>query len=467
MDAPEEAREGDHEQKQRDPRDGRKPLREAGAEDHHLADEQSERRQPDEGQHRRQERRAGPRHAAHQPADGRDLGRPVRGADAARDQKASRLGQGMVGDVQERTGGAQGSAEAEPEADETDVLDTRVREHALVVGRGPQECRGHGDGQHAERKQDAAREAGPGRRVHGGLESQDRVNADAQQHARHEGAHRRRRLAVGVGQPRVHRRQPGLRAIADHEEHERELDDSRRQPGRQPQERRPPKGVDLVAELLDAGEIHQDSPEERDGDAHRADQQILVGRLERGARALEVDEEDRRERGALDRDPHEPDVVGRDGEQHREHEQVEERIEAARRRVRDVTGRFRRGQRADDADEGDHPRRQGVGAKQPVERRQRLAAVHRHGHGEGAHQGQRRRHGVERRREPADRAPRERGPDERDRQDEHQHHPRSSRSRSTSIESCSRRTWTTTASMMRTITSTSRKTPASTMPGRP
>src|SRR5207302_506979 len=122
---------------------------------------------------------------------------------------------------------------------------------------------------------------------------------------------------------------------------------------------------------------------------------------------------------------------------------------------------------ADDADEGDHPRRQGVGTEEAVECHQRLAPVHRHGDGERAYQGQHRSRGVQRRRETPDRAPREDGPGQRDHQEGDEHHPRSSRRRSTSIESCSRRTWTTTASMMSTITSTSRKTPASTMPGRP
>src|SRR5207302_7501968 len=53
MDAAEKAREGDHEQDQRDARDGPESLREAGAEDHHFADEKSERRQADEREHRR------------------------------------------------------------------------------------------------------------------------------------------------------------------------------------------------------------------------------------------------------------------------------------------------------------------------------------------------------------------------------------------------------------------------------
>src|SRR2546426_4198851 len=59
------------------------------------------------------------------------------------------------------------------------------------------------------------------------------------------------------------------------------------------------------------------------------------------------------------------------------------------------------------------------------------------------------------------------GADQRCRQDDHETHPRSSRRRSTAIESCSRRIRRTTPSMINTITDRSRKTPASTIPGRP
>src|SRR2546422_1055687 len=54
-----------------------------------------------------------------------------------------------------------------------------------------------------------------------------------------------------------------------------------------------------------------------------------------------------------------------------------------------------------------------------------------------------------------------------DREQGEERHPRSSRSRSSSVEACSRRTCATTPSMISTTTSTSRKTPASTIDGRP
>ncbi len=139
-------RKGKHQQDQRDARDGRESLGEAGGEDHHFADEEPERRQANQGQHRREKRDAGARHAAHQSAYGRDLGRAVRGPDAAREEEDDRLGQSVVGDVQQSSGGTQGAPEAEPEAHEADVLDARVGEHAFVIGRRPQECGGDGDG---------------------------------------------------------------------------------------------------------------------------------------------------------------------------------------------------------------------------------------------------------------------------------------------------------------------------------
>ena len=223
----------------------------------------------------------------------------------------------------------------------------------------------------------------------------------------------------------------------------------------------------LVAELLDTGEIDQHGAQERNGDSDRAEKQILVGRLERGARPLEVDEEDRGERGALDRDPHEPDVVGGDRHEHREHEEVEERIEAAPRRLGQVARGLGGGEGRDDADQGDHPPRKRIGAEEPVERDERRSLVDAHAHGERRRQGEPGRQRVQSGRDPADRSPQQHGADQGHGEEDPEHHPRSSRKWSTSIESCSRRTWTTTASMISTITSTSRKTPASTMPGSP
>src|SRR4030095_13394572 len=227
----------------------------------------------------------------------------------------------------------------------------------------------------------------------------------------------------------MHRREPGLRAIADDEEDERQLHHARGQPGREALKRRPAERVSLVPELLDTGEVDQHGAQERDGDSDRAEKQVLVGRLERGARPLEVDEEDRGEGGALDRDPHEPDVVGGDRQEHREHEEVEEWIEAPPCRLGQVARGLGGGESRNDADQGDHPSRERIGAEEPVERDEGRSLVEGHAH---------------------DERPGREGPE---------HHPRGPREWSTSIESCSRRTWTTTASMISTITSTSRKTP--------
>ena len=261
----------------------------------------------------------------------------------------------------------------------------------------------------------------------------------------------------------MHGHEPRLGAVAHHEEDERQLHDPWREPRRDPEERRPPERVDLVAEELDVGEVDEDRPEERDRDADRADQEVLVRGLEGGARTLEVHEEDRGEGRALDRDPHEPDVVGGHRKEHREHEQVEERVEAPR----GVARRLRRSEPVHQTDEHDHPRRQRVGAQEAVERGQDAVHVDRQGDRQRRREGERRGDRVHGRRQAAAPPRQQERARQGNREHDEEHHPRSSRSRASSVEACSRRTCATTPSMISTTTRTSRKTPASTMDGRP
>ena len=55
------------------------------------------------------------------------------------------------------------------------------------------------------------------------VKAQQRVDGDFERHTGQHGAGGRRRFAVRVGQPGVHRRQPGLGAVADEHEDKRQL----------------------------------------------------------------------------------------------------------------------------------------------------------------------------------------------------------------------------------------------------
>ena len=56
----------------------------------------------------------------------------------------------------------------------------------------------------------------------------------------------------------------------------------------------------------------------------RAEDDVLPGRLERAPGAVVADEERRRDGGRLDRDPHDPEVVGEHGQGHRAEEQADQ-----------------------------------------------------------------------------------------------------------------------------------------------
>ena len=60
------------------------------------------------------------------------------------------------------------------------------------------------------------------------MAAEDAQERAVQQRPGHQGRDERRGLAVGVGQPGVQRGEPGLRPEPDEEEHERDLQDSRR-----------------------------------------------------------------------------------------------------------------------------------------------------------------------------------------------------------------------------------------------
>ena len=121
----------------------------------------------------------------------------------------------------------QRSAHAEGEGDDAHVLDRRVGEHPLDVAAAIEHQRGederdepHADHQRARRQR---------RRIGGqqDLEAQHGVERDVEQQAGQHRRDRRRALGMGVGQPRVQRRQPDLGAVAEQQEDEGEVEQRR------------------------------------------------------------------------------------------------------------------------------------------------------------------------------------------------------------------------------------------------
>ena len=137
---------------------------------------------------------------------------------------------------------------------------------------------------------------------------------------------------MGIGQPGVHGGQAGLRAVADEKKDEGQLNDRRMQVGSGGHQNRPVQGRFLPAGDADEIEIAEGRAAEGQRDAHRADQDVLPRRLDGGLRHVERDEHGRRNRRGFDRDPHEPDVVTHDREEHRKREEIAENPEPSRLR---------------------------------------------------------------------------------------------------------------------------------------
>jgi hypothetical protein len=146
-----------------------------------------------------------------------------------------------------------------------------------------------------------------------GLHPQDRVERHREQHTAHQAGHRCGGLAVGVRQPAVHRCETGLGGEAEHREGAARADEG---------------GVERQARLAEhepgqrslsggpGGCVDEEDAEQGDRDADGTQDHVLPGGLERLAGAVRADEERGRDRGRLDRSPHQADVVCDDGERH-------------------------------------------------------------------------------------------------------------------------------------------------------
>ena len=132
---------------------------------------------------------------------------------------------------------------------------------------------------------------------------------------------------MGVGQPRVHGRDAGLGSVADQNEHERQTKHLRVHRRRRRDDRIPMEGRGHRPELLADVDVAQHRAREGQGDPHGADQEVLPRSLDRRFRPRDRHQQCRSHRCRLDRDPHDRQVVDRDGDEHSRHEYVDENAE--------------------------------------------------------------------------------------------------------------------------------------------
>ncbi len=210
----------------------------------------------------------------------------------------------------------------------------------------------------------------PTREVHDRFPPHDRVHRHREQHARHHGGQRRRRLGMGVGQPRVHRRETGLGPVSDQQEHERQAHDVGMQVRGGGHQHRPVERAFRQASLVHEVEVGQHGADKRQRDADRPDQDVLPRGLDRRLADAQRNQHRRHDGRGLDGHPHQADVVHRHRQEHREAQQVGEHHEMAHLAIveRDPASVVRaqpRGQRGNQARAHGQQRRQRVGPRNP------------------------------------------------------------------------------------------------------
>ena len=197
--------------------------------DEELADKAVQRRQPGNCRRADQKGRARDRHALEKSAQPIEFPRAggVQHRSGAEEQQA--LEDGMVDDVQQAAGQAQGrhrrvpvadpqNAHPQPQGDDADVFHAVVSQQPfqVVLRQGvehAEDARNHADG---HERPAPPRRRRPEQREH----PQQPINPRLDHHAAHHGRHVRGRGGVGFRQPDVHRNEAGLRAEADHGQQE-------------------------------------------------------------------------------------------------------------------------------------------------------------------------------------------------------------------------------------------------------
>ena len=145
-------------------------------------------------------------------------------------------------------------------------------------------------------------------------------NAQFKQRPGEQRGNDRRGLAVGVGQPGVQRRQSHLGSVTDQEEEERRLEPERIQAAG--------VGNQIVDRQMDhrpagrpRGHGDEEIAQQRQGDAHRTDQQVFPGRFQRAVMAMKVDQRGAGQGGGFDAHPHQAQVAADGHQRHGRQEQ--------------------------------------------------------------------------------------------------------------------------------------------------
>ena len=153
------------------------------------------------------------------------------------------------------------------------------------------------------------------------VDPQDRQEGAARDAAGQQRAHDARRFAVGVRLPGVHGGQAHLGAVADESSTKAAWSHGGDRSGAS---RTSSSNSSVDSQPgLERGVGQEERAEQGQGDAHRADEQVLPGRLQGAGVVVEVEQRGAGQRGRLHRHPHQAEVVGqRDQRHHRQDERT-------------------------------------------------------------------------------------------------------------------------------------------------
>jgi hypothetical protein len=161
---------------------------------------------------------------------------------------------------------------------------------------------------------------------HDHLEAKQRVKRDVEQQAREHGRDRRRAFGMSVRQPGMQRCKPDLGSVAEQQEHEGDVEQRGIELRGARDQHGPDHRLQPLADHRPRRHVDQDGAEQRERDTDAAENEIFPGSFQRLVGTIDADHQHRRQCRHLDRDPHQPDIVGHKGEIHREHQYLVHRV---------------------------------------------------------------------------------------------------------------------------------------------
>ena len=239
--------------------------------------------------------------------------------DVADGEEDRRLGEAMHHHMQQPGKIGERAAHSERKDDDAHVFDRGVGEQAFDVAPAVEhERREHQRDEAHRHHQRAGSDRGRVGR-HQYLEAQQRIERHVQQQARQHRRYRGRAFGMGVGQPGVQRREADLGPVAEKQEYEGDIEQGRVELVGMFDQQRPHHAVLAFAHDRTRRHVDEDGAEQGKRNSDAAENEVFPRGFERRVGAVNADHQHGGQRGDLDRDPHQADIVRHESEVHAEH----------------------------------------------------------------------------------------------------------------------------------------------------